>query len=318
MPMRALVILLAMSPIAFLVCLAGFGFAFDTVMGSLVGDVAVFVPLAFLALSKDVGVAPACRRWLRGALGSVILLLPAVALHFAPTYSIKFGHGDQIRLDPPLHPMSAEGAAMLRGLSVKDGVMILKSEPNKESDNPSPFTACDYSGWYSPPSHFNDENGNGLDFRMSGDDRLHFQDDRGGYADIKWDGKQFILLASHSAGQADSAKSPSSAAKLAGKFGNFFLILCPMLAWLLITKSVQEYFHESGIAAVSLVLAGVLQIAGMMVLAFTVFSAPDTLDEVTGALAFLFTLIACGLSIAGLSIPGWHMLRGSFPAVLNT
>ena len=235
MPTRILFVFLALSPIPFLLCLAGFGFEFDTVLGSLAGDVFILVPLAFLMFSGNIDLSPHYRRWLRLALGSFRCCSPQWPCFFAPGYSTKFGRGDQIRLDPPPHPMPAEGAAFLRGLSVKHGVTILKSAPDEPSVNSSPFTACDYLEWYSPPSHFYDENGNGLDFRMNGDDLLHFQDDRGGYADVKWDGKQFVLFASHSAGQAGSAKSPSAVAALAGKFGNILLILTPMLAWLLIT-----------------------------------------------------------------------------------
>jgi hypothetical protein len=309
MPMRALIVFLALSPIPFLLCLAGFGFAFDTVLGSLAGDVAIFVPLAFLAFSRNTAIPQTCRRWLRAALGSSLLLLPGVALHFVPTFSMKYGHAGQIRLDPPPHPMPAEGAAFLRGLSVKDGVMILKSQPDEDSNSSSPFTACDYLEWFSPPSHFYDENGNGLDFRMSGNDLLHFQDDRGGYADVKWDGKQFVLLASHSAGLADSAKAPGGAATLAGKFGDLLLIVCPMLAWLLITRFAWRYSQESAEPAPSLVLAGVLQIAGMVVLVFGVLSAPAAPDEVSGGLLVLILLFAAACSIAGLSILAWKLIR---------
>lgn len=307
--MRALIVLLALSPIPFLLCLAGFGFAFDTVLGSLAGDVAIFFPLAFLAFSSNAAISQTCRRRLRWALGSSFLLLPAVALHVAPTFSMKFGSAGQIRLDPPPHPMPAEGAAFLRGLSVKEGVMILKSQPDEDSNSTSPFTACDYLEWFSPPSHFYDENGNGLDFRMTGNDLLHFQDDRGGYADVKWDGKQFVLLASHSAGQADSAKVPGGAATLAAKFGDLLLILSPVLAWLLITKFARRHFQESAEPAPSLVLAAVLQIAGIIILVFAALSAPAAPDEVSGGLLILILSAASACSIAGLSILAWKLLH---------
>jgi len=306
--MRAFIVLLALSPIPFLLCLAGFGFAFDTVLGSLAGDAAIFVPLAFLAFSKDVAASESCRGWLRWALGSSLLLLPAMALHFAPMFSMKYSQGGQIRLDPPPHQMPVEGAAFLRGLSVKDGVMILKSEPDEDSNSKSPFTACDYLEWFSPPSHFYDENGNGLDFRMNGNDVLHFQDDRGGYADVKWDGKQFVLLASHWADQADSAKTPGAAAALAGKFGDLLLVLCPMLAWLLITRFAWRHFQESAEPAPSLVLAAVLQIAGMIILVFAVLSAPAAPDEVAGGLLVAILLFASACSIAGLFMLAWKLL----------
>jgi len=312
--MRTIIVFLALSPLPFLICLVGFGFAFDTVLGSLAGDVAIFVPLGFLAFSKHAGNSRTCRRWLRWALGSSLLLLPAVALHLAPTFSMKYGQSGQIRLDPPPHSMPVEGAAFLRGLSVKDGVMILKSQPDEDSNSSSPFTACDYLEWFSPPSHFYDENGNGLDFRMSGNDLLHFQDDRGGYADIKWDGKQFVLLASHTAGLADSAKAPGGAARLAGKFGDLLLILCPMLAWLLITRFAWRHFQESAEPAPSLVLAAVLQIAGMVILAFGVLSAPAAPDEVSGGLLIAILLFASACSIAGLSILAWKLIRVRFEA----
>jgi hypothetical protein len=302
-------VVLAFSPIAFLLCLIGLGFAFDTTMGSLVGDVAVFVPLAFLAFSKNVVLSPICRRSLRWALASLILLIPAMALHFAPIYSAKFVHVNQIRLDPPPHEMPAEGATFLRGLSVKDGVMILKWKSGEAHDNPSPYSACDSDDWNYPPSHFNYENGNGLDFRLIGADLLLFQDDRGGYADIKWNGKQFILVASHSSGVADSAKAPTAAAKFAGKLGDLLLILSPMLAWLLVTRFALQHSQESATTSPSLVPAAFFQIAGMIVLSFAVLSAPATPDEVSGGLLVLILLCALACSLAGLSILGWHLCR---------
>jgi hypothetical protein len=308
MPMRALIVVLALSPIPFLLCLVGFGFAFDTVLGSLAGEVAIFVPLAFLAFSKNAAISQSCRRWLRWALGSSFLVLPAVALHLAPNLSMKSGQAGQIRLDPPPHQMPAEGAAFLRGLSVKDGVMILKSQPDEDNNSSSPFTACDYLEWFSPPSHFYDENGNGLDFRMNGKDVLHLQDDRGGFADVRWNGKQFVLLGSHSAGQADSAKSPGAAAALGGKFGDLLLILAPMLAWLLVTRFARQHFQESAEPAPSLVPATVLQIAGMIVLVFAVLSAPAAPDEVAGGLLIAILLFASACSIAGLCILAWKLL----------
>jgi hypothetical protein len=42
----------------------------------------------------------------------------------------------------------------------------------------------DYLEWFYPPSHFNDENGRGVDFKLAGNDLLHFQDDEGSYADV--------------------------------------------------------------------------------------------------------------------------------------
>jgi hypothetical protein len=309
MPMRLLMVVLAFSPIAFLLCLIGLGFAFDTTMGSLLGDVAIFVPLVFLAFSKNIALSPLCRRSLRWALASLMLLVPAMALHFAPIYSAKFAHMNQIRLDPPPHEMPAEGATFLRGLSVKDGVMILKWKSGEAHDNPSPYSACDSDDWNYPPSHFNDENGNGLDFRLIGADLLHFQDDRGGYADIKWNGKQFILVASHSSGLADSAKAPTAAAKFAGKLGDLLLILSPMLAWLLVTRFALQHSQESAATSPSLVPAAFFQIAGMIVLGFALLSAPATPDEVSGGLLVLILLCALACSLAGLSILGWHLCR---------
>ncbi len=302
---RVGLISLALSPFVLLAGLIGFGISQGTMLGSLLGDLLIFGALAVLAFGKDDGISAEGRRTLRWAL-LVGLLAPAgLALHFMPAVSVHGGGGNSVvRLDPPPHPMPAIGAAVLRGLSVKDGVMILKEDPTLVPNEPSPYSACDNQDWNFPGSHFVDPDGNGMDFKLTGPDLLHFQDDRGGFADVKWDGTQFILVASNSAGQAASAQSPSASAVTTARMGDVLLIVCPMVAWLFITRFAQQERRSRGTGAL-LVGGMVLQIIAIVGVIFVVTSEPASLDEVSGGLLVLFSgviVICFGLGV-GIAAP---------------
>jgi hypothetical protein len=307
---RVVIILLALSPIAFLGWIGACTAGFDNPLLTLVCDLFVLVPVAVLVFSRSAPLSPGSRRMLIFALGCFLLLLPAVVMHFGPAISMGSGGGSVIRLDPPPHQMPAEGAAFLRGLNVKDGVMILKWGDGQQHDDPSPFSACDYMDWHSPPSHFTDENGNGLDFKLTGTNVLHFQDDRGGYADVQWTGSAFVLVGSQSAGQSNSATSPTAAGSLAGRVGNLLLFLTPMVAWVFVTAFAWKQIEEqNGTPAVSLILGGILQILGMVILSFAIMAAPEHGDEVDAGLMALFLLVGVAASLAGLAILAGNLFR---------
>jgi hypothetical protein len=307
---RLATILLALSPIAFLGWIGACAAGVDSPLLTLICDLFVVAPLVVLVCSRRLPISPASQRTLFLALACFVLLIPAVLLHFGPRFSMESGGQSVIRLDPPPHQMPAEGAAYLRGLNVKDGVMILKWGDGQEHDGPSPFSACDYLDWFSPPSHFTDENGNGLDFKLTGTNVLHFQDDRGGYADVQWTGSAFVLVASQSAGQSNSARSPTGAGALAGKVGDLLLFLTPMLAWIWMTIFAwQRIDEQTGSLAVSLILSGVLQILGMLILSFAILAAPAHSDEVEAGLMGLFLVAATAASLAGLAILAWNLFR---------
>ena len=306
---RISIILLALSPYLVLGCLAGFGIAYESPMGSLIGDPFVFGPLAYLALSIQAAITPTARRFLRLALAAGILLIAGIALHFAPQMSSNSGSSTAIRLDAPDHPMPADGAAVLRGLHVKDGIMILKNAAGRENTDPSPFSACDYLDWFYPPSHFSDEDGHGIDFKLTGNNLLHFQDDDGSYADVQWTGSQFVLAASQSAGHVAPVGYPSAAAARAAKIGDLLIVLAPMLAWLLVTFFVQKQIQEFAPPRGSLVLSAVLQVLGMLILSFAVLNAPDHGDEVSAGLLALFVVGAGACSVIGLIVLSWSLVR---------
>ena len=308
MGQRTLFLCLAVSPVLFVICVVCFGLAFNNLLGSLAGDVAILVPLVWLDFTP--AVAERLRRGLIVATASFALLVPAIALYFAPTYAMRFNKSvAQIRLDPPPHAMPADGAAFLRGLSVKDGVMILRWSPNDAAGHPSPYSACDYSDWHDPPSHFSDENGNGLDFTLLGPDLLRFKDDCGGYADVKWDGSQFQLVASHSAGQAARAKSPGNAAIKLREIGNLLLILTPSLAWLALTYVTWLHDHQTGRLSPLPALAAVLQGLGMLGLGVAILGSGSAHDEVSGGLSALVVVASAITSLVGLAILGWKLAR---------
>jgi hypothetical protein len=309
---RSSLVCLALSPLLFLIGLAASMFTLGSVMGGLPGSALAFLALLLLQYSKNSNLSRASRWFLRVALVSLLLLLPAIALHFTPRFSMRYAHADRIYLDPPPHPMPTEGAAILRGLNNKDGVMIVRWKPGEAEAQQSPYGAINDQNSFAPPSHFTDENGNAMDFRLIGDDLLHFADDRGGTADVRWDGRQFVLTASHSAGQAQSARTPTRAAAFAGKLGDLLIMLAPMLAWLFVTRFVQQRQGEVGIQSRTLILSAVLQVTAMGVLAFALLAAPARPDEVSGGLEVLFVLVAFACSTAALGTLAWHALRLRF------
>jgi hypothetical protein len=268
--------------------------------------VAIFGPLAFLVFGGGEGLSADSKRYLRWALFSVVLLPVGVLLRFVPVISTQQG-GGAIRLDPPPHEMPAQGAMMLRGLSVRDGVMILRTDPKMLANIASPYTACDNQDWVYPPSHFLDPDGNGMDFTLNGPDLLHFQDDKGGFADIEWEGSRFVLVDSHSGGVSQSARLPSVFGVSAGRAGDFLLILSPLLAFVLITWFARQ--QTGGAAAGSLVFSATLQQFAIIVLIFVAWSAPAHFDEVSGGLMMLFLLIITVCFGAGIAILGWHLRR---------
>jgi hypothetical protein len=306
---RIAITALALSPFPFLASLVGFGIAYETPMGSLIGDLFIFVPLGFLAFSKRTAIVPAARRFLLFALGSVILLAPAIALHFGPQMSSNSGSSNAIRLDPLDHPMPADGAAVLRGLKVKDGIMILKNAAGREKMDPSPFSACDYLEWFYPPSHFADENGHGIDFKLTGNNLLHFQDDDGSSANVQWTGSQFVLASAQSAAPSVPVGYPSASSVRAGKIGDLLIILVPMLALVLVTFFVWRQVQEFGPPPVSMIFSGILQVLGMLILSFALLNAPDHGDEVSAGLLALFLVCAGGSSVIGVAVLSWKLLR---------
>ena len=304
---RILLALLAFSPLAALFSLAAFAFRFNTPLGILVGDLTIVVPLMVLAFSKSAGFSSRSRRTLQIALACFLLLVPALAMHFAPQYSSKLGRDDlsRIYLDPPPHKMPAQGASILRGLSVDYGVMILRCDPGERSV----YRAIVWNQDEPPPFHFQDQHQNGLDFRLNGDGLLHFEDDRGGFADVRWDGRQFLLSGSHSAGQSASVRSSWGSVVAARSMGSFLLILTPMLAWLIITLFALLRSHETDAPSASLIFAGLLQIMGMALLTFALAAAPASFDEVSGGIMVMLVLLVLVCSGAGLAILAWRLLR---------
>ena len=293
---------LAASPIAVLGTVALFGFKYDTPLGSLIGDAAIIVPLAIFVFSRGVGFSARVRHALRFALGSFLLLIPALLMHFSPAAS-RSSTSSRIYLDPPPHQMPAQAAAVLRGLSVEYGVMILKRTTGESEE----YTAIVGNQDKAPPFHFHDEHANGIDFRMPGPDLLHFQDDRGGYADVRWDGRRFVLAASASAGQAANVRSIAN--RGVRTLGDSLLIVTPMLAWLLITLAALLRSNETDRPSASLILAGLLQIAGLALLIFLLAAAPARMDEVSGGIMAMGMLCVLCCSGAGLAILGFGLLR---------
>jgi hypothetical protein len=91
---------LALSPFPFLICLIGFAFWTETALGSLLGAVAIFGPLAFLAFGDRGAFSDRSRRTLQVALFSGVLLLVGIVLHFLPAISSQQGKGNHSARSP--------------------------------------------------------------------------------------------------------------------------------------------------------------------------------------------------------------------------
>lgn len=310
MARNKLLICLAVSPIPFAVCVVAFGWEFENLLGSMVGDLAIVLPLLFLIFAR--GTPKPMRRGLIVATAMFLLLVPAVASYFAPAYATRIGaFSAPIRLDP--HPDPTGNAAFLSGLSVKHDVLILRSRTEEDSDDSSPYSAFQDQEWHHPPSHFSDESGNGLEFTLIAPDLLRFKDDRGGYADVKWNGSQFQLADSHSAGQADGAKSPDDLALQLHltlqlqKIGDLLLILAPLLAWLALTRWAWMHDRPARTSSAILEVSGVLQVLGIIGFTVTILGSSTRPDEVSGGILVLGVLWSAAASLAGLVILGWKL-----------
>jgi hypothetical protein len=262
-------LLVAFSPLIVFGGLILTGIAFDSASGAVPGFVLLYMALSVLVFVPGV-IYRAAKLPLGLALGTGLLLIPGFIFYRGPNVQSSPTTSGPVTIS--IQPdATTPGAVDVTGLNMLYSVTV--SRVASGSGYQDEVTAFDVglTEMRPAPAHFDDAHGDALDFQTPGPDKIHLQDDRGGWADLHWDGSQFVLDGTYSAGLSLWPNGQMHPAKpnYTTPWGVLLCFITPLVAcvfvgWFLIQWCVRmgEPFGAAA-ASVPLVIIGILILVWM-------------------------------------------------------
>jgi hypothetical protein len=283
-------VLVAYSPWTFLGLAVPPAWFFESSAGLPVAFLAIYVPMIGLLLARP-AVSRRARMILVAAIATGLLLVPAVILHASPRYLLEpdTTASSGIVLKP--WRGSAE-SVVISGLSVRYDPRLEKAKggPPYQFRLSFQFRGGEEVG--PPLGRFDDGYGNWLDLTQPGPGVVRLVDSRGGYAAIRWDGNQFVLDDSRTAGKSESARGPTRDAVRFASWGEGLLLVTPLLCWLLLTLFARQLRADRSQPTRRSVVSAVLQGLGIAFVLCIPFSPTGPGHEM-GPIGFVCFWWAC-------------------------
>jgi hypothetical protein len=254
-------VLVAYSPWTFLGLAVPPAWFFASSAGVPLAFLAIYLPMIGLLLARP-AVSRRARMILVAAIATGLLLIPGVILYASPRFHLEpdTTASSGVVLTP--WRGSAE-SVVISGLSVRFDPRLEKAKQGLPYQFGLSFEHRGGVSGGAPPHHFDDGYGNWLEFTQSGPGVVRLVDSRGGYAAIRWDGNQFVLDDSRTAGKSESARGPTRDAVRFANWGAGLLLVTPLLCWLLLTLFARQLRADRSQPTRRSVVSAVLQGLGI-------------------------------------------------------